>query len=73
MFPGVGLYYADPAQPLATAGEETDDLEHDLSDASSRGVKHCAINAMNNPVTLRDDGQCRCIPQISFQPNGKLR
>ena len=32
MFPGLGLYYADPAQPLSTAGEELDDLydlDHD--------------------------------------------
>ena len=32
MFPGLGLYYADPAQPLTTAGEELgylDDLDHD--------------------------------------------
>ena len=37
MFPGLGLYYADPAQPLSTAGEELDDLydlDHDLSDLS---------------------------------------
>ena len=42
MFPGLGLYCIDPAQPLTTAGEELDDLdlsdlsdlEHDLSDLS---------------------------------------
>ena len=30
------MYYADPAQPLATAGEELsiDDLDHDLSEVS---------------------------------------
>ena len=27
---GLDLYYADPAQPLTTAGEEPDDLDHDL-------------------------------------------
>ena len=34
MFPGLGLYYADPARHLATAGDElqTDGLEHDLYD-----------------------------------------
>ena len=32
MFPGVDLYYAHPAQPLTTAGEELDDLQDDLSD-----------------------------------------
>ena len=26
------LYYADPAQPLTTAGEELRDLDHDLSE-----------------------------------------
>ena len=34
MFPRLDPYYADPAQPLATAGEELDDLDHDLSDLS---------------------------------------
>ena len=36
MFPGLDLYYADPAQTLTTAGEELDylddDLDHDLSE-----------------------------------------
>ena len=31
MFCGLDLYYADPAQPLTTAGEELDNLCHDLS------------------------------------------
>ena len=31
MLPGLDLCYADPAQPLRTAGEELDDLDHDLS------------------------------------------
>ena len=30
----VGLYYADPTQPLTTADEELNDLGHDLSDLS---------------------------------------
>ena len=34
--------YADPAQPLTAAGEERDDLDHDLSDLSVRGVKLAA-------------------------------
>ena len=34
MFHGLGLYYADPAHKITTAGEEIDDLEHDLSDLS---------------------------------------
>ena len=34
MFPGLDLHYADPAQPLTTAGAEllVDDLDHYLSD-----------------------------------------
>ena len=37
MLPGLDLYYADPAQPLTTEGEELlrsiiDDLDDDLSD-----------------------------------------
>ena len=33
MFPGLDhLYYADPAQPLTTAGEELHDLDRDLSE-----------------------------------------
>ena len=36
MFPGLELYYANPAQPLTTAGEELDYLDHDLSDLSVR-------------------------------------
>ena len=29
-FPELHMYYADLAQPLTTAGEEPDDLDHDL-------------------------------------------
>ena len=32
MFPGLNLHYTDPAQPLITAGEEPEDLDHDLFD-----------------------------------------
>ena len=31
MFPGLDLYYADPAQSLTTVGEEIDYLDHELS------------------------------------------
>ena len=34
MLPGLDLCCADPAQPLATEGEEQDDLDRDLSDLS---------------------------------------
>ena len=32
MFHGLDLYYADPAGPFTAAGEQLDDLEHDLSE-----------------------------------------
>ena len=35
---GLDLYYADPAPPLTTAGEELDSLDRDLS---FRGVQDC--------------------------------
>ena len=38
MFLGLNLYYADPAQPLTTAGEELDDFDDDLSDLSVRNT-----------------------------------
>ena len=38
MYPGLDLYFADPAQPLTTVREELDNLDHDLYDLS-RGVK----------------------------------
>ena len=31
-FPGLDVYYADLAHPFATAGEELDYLDHDLSE-----------------------------------------
>ena len=43
MFPGLDLYNADPAQPLTTAGEEQDDLDHDLS---ALDVEHLALTVM---------------------------
>ena len=39
MFPRLGLCCTDPVQPLTTAGEELDDLDHYLSDLSVRGVQ----------------------------------
>ena len=38
MLPGLDLYDADPAQPLTTASEEVDNLDHHLSHLSVRGV-----------------------------------
>ena len=46
MFPGMGLYFADPAQPLTTAREELDDLDHDLSDLSIRGEEMFAFESL---------------------------
>ena len=43
MCSALDLYHADPAQPLTTAGEELDDLGHDLSDLSVRGVERLII------------------------------
>ena len=52
MFPGLDLYHADPAQPLTTAGEELDDLDHHLS---VRAVKRFSLtgplNHFNGGVT----------------------
>ena len=44
------LYYADPAQPLTTAGEYLDDLDRDLSDLSVRRVK-CFVNRKHSIVS----------------------
>ena len=41
IFPGLDPYYADPAPPLTTVGEELDHLDHDLSDLPVGGVKYC--------------------------------
>ena len=38
MLPVLDLCYLDPAQPLATTGEELDDLDHDLSGLPFRGT-----------------------------------
>ena len=32
MLSGLDLYYADPGQPLTTAGEELDHVDHDVSE-----------------------------------------
>ena len=45
--------YADPAQPLTTAGEEIDDLDNDLSDLSVRGVKHFSKVVCPRHVSVR--------------------
>ena len=46
---GLDLCHADPARPLASAGVEPDDLDHDLSDLSDLyvlGVKHFAMHVL---------------------------
>ena len=40
MFARLDLYITDHAQPLTTASDEQDDLDHDLSDLSVGGVNH---------------------------------
>ena len=39
------LYYAGPAQPLTTAGEELDDLDHDLSEVVQCFIKIDVLRA----------------------------
>ena len=51
MFPGLDLYYTVPAQRLITAGQDLDDLDHDLS---VRGAQYCtrlsrSLVAMHGP------------------------
>ena len=48
MFPGLDLHYTDPAQLLTAAGEELDDLDHDLSDLSDRLVKRFSRSQLVN-------------------------
>ena len=38
VFPAFDLYYADPAQPLTTAGEKLHDLDNDLSSVDKEKV-----------------------------------
>ena len=40
VFPGLDLYDADHEQSLTMAGEELDELDHDLSDISDRAVQY---------------------------------
>ena len=47
-FSVLDLHYADPAQPLATAGGELDDLDRDLSDLSDLSVRR--VKAMSRNV-----------------------
>ena len=47
-FSVLDLHYADPAQPLATAGGELDDLDRDLSDLSDLSY---LSGVWNNPIS----------------------
>ena len=49
------LYHADLAQPLVTAGEELDDVDHDLSDLS----EVCSI------VNITSDPNIVCLGSTS--------
>ena len=44
MLPRLDMYYTDPAQPRTTAGQEPDDLYHDLSDLSDLSVR--SVNSL---------------------------
>ena len=46
IFPGLELYYTDPAQPLKTTGEELDDLDHGLSDMSDVWQNSAALSPL---------------------------
>ena len=37
------VHCTDPAQHLVTAGQDVDDLDHDLSDLSLRGAQHIRV------------------------------
>ena len=50
MFPGLDLYYADPAQPLPAAGGEPDDVD---GDTSARGVKCFITNRLRRAWSSR--------------------
>ena len=54
MFPGLDLYCADPALPLTTAGEELDNLDHDLSVRAGNSL-HCASDTAAIIPRLRMD------------------
>ena len=63
MFPGLDLLYADPAQPLTMAGEEQDDLDHDLSDLSEV-CNLCRAFAFDNHFFFRDSEGQREPPSV---------
>ena len=50
MFPGLDLYYTDPAQHLITAGEDPDDLDRDLSDLSDLSVRRVNDNKWDGKI-----------------------
>ena len=50
MFPGLDLYYTEPAQPLTTAREELHYLDHDLSDLSVQGVQLLRKSLQDRPL-----------------------
>ena len=60
-FSGLDLYYTDPQQPLTTAGEELDGLDHDLSDLSVRCVEFCEVVFSH----IYDEGRLRKRPQTA--------
>ena len=74
MFSELDMYYVDPARPLTTAGEQPDDLDHDLSDLSNLSEvciswrtfvkpnpKHDACGPANSVGCTRDGKYLCCI------------
>ena len=66
MFPGLDLYYTDPAQPLTTAGEELDGLDHDLSHLSVRGGKTSGLILFSRENDLAPAFFCVRLFRCSF-------
>ena len=62
------MYYADPAQPLTTANEELDDLDHDLREV-------CTIFAAHVPHCAGEDRlfQGGVLPIVSYHTGGQFQ
>ena len=53
MFPGLDLYCKDPAQHLATAGQDPDDLDRDMNEVCDiPGTPYSAHNLVLSHTTL---------------------
>lgn len=54
MSAGLDVYHADPAPTIATAGEEPNDLDHDLSEVRQAWVDW--KSNMNNIIRVAREG-----------------